>query len=55
MGLLALELIALILLFAADDSVNHRGPIATWNTSLQVIFAAAAAVVLATLFQVLNP
>ena len=52
--LLALELVALIVLFAVDDAVNDRGPVATWSTSLQVIFAAAVAVVLATVLRVLN-
>jgi hypothetical protein len=54
MGLLALELVALILLFAADDAVNHRGPVATWNTSFQVITAAAIAVFLATALQAVS-
>jgi hypothetical protein len=52
--LLALELVVLIALFAADDAINHRGSIATWSTSFQVIFAAAVAVVLATLLQMLT-
>lgn len=54
MALLGIELVVLILLFAADDAVNHRGSVATWSTSFQVIFAAAVAVVLATLLQVLS-
>ena len=53
MALLAIELVVLIVLFAADDAVNHRGTVATWSTSFQVIFAAAVAVVLGTLLQVL--
>jgi hypothetical protein len=48
---LALELILLIVLFAADDVVHQRGPTATWATSMRVIVAAAAAVALATLVQ----
>jgi hypothetical protein len=52
-ALLAIELVVLIVLFAADDAVNHRGSVATWSASYQVIFAAAIAVVLATLLQVL--
>jgi hypothetical protein len=46
--LLAAELVALILLLAADDVVHDRGPAATWTTSARVILAAAVAVALAT-------
>jgi hypothetical protein len=49
--LLALELVALILLFAADDVVHERGPTATWAMSARVIVAAAAAIALATWLQ----
>jgi hypothetical protein len=54
MGLLALELVALIVLFAADDAVRHRPPAATWGTSIRVIAAAAAAVAAATWLQALT-
>ena len=53
LGVLALELIALILLFAADDVVHHRGPVATWSKSAQVIAATAIAVALVTWLQAL--
>lgn len=48
MALLALELIALITLFAADDFVHDRSPTATWATSSRVIAATALAVAIAT-------
>lgn len=51
MALLALELIALIALFAADDVVHDRGPTATWATSIRVIAATAAAVAFVTWLQ----
>ena len=51
MAVLALELVALITLFAVDDVVHDRAPIATWSTSLRVILAAASAVALATWIQ----
>jgi hypothetical protein len=53
MGLLALELVALILLFAADEAVNHRGSTGTWSASYQLLVALSIAVVLATLVQML--
>ena len=52
MGLFVLELIALVVLFAVDDAVNHRGPVATWSTSFQVVTATAIAVTLVTALQV---
>jgi hypothetical protein len=51
--LLALEFVALVALFTADDAVNHRGPIATWSTSIQVVYAGAIAVFLGTLLRAL--
>jgi hypothetical protein len=51
LGVLALELIALILVFAADDVAQHRGPVATWTKSLQVIAATTLAVALVTWLQ----
>ena len=50
-----LGLIALILLVAADDVVHHRGPAATWSTSLQVILAPAGAVALVSFLQTTGP
>jgi hypothetical protein len=54
LSVLALELIVLILLFAADDAVNHRGPVATWSKSIRVIAAATIAVALVTWLQALQ-
>lgn len=51
MALLALELVGLIVLFAADDAVHHRAPAVTWATSIRVIAATAAAVAAATWLQ----
>ncbi|MEA2493115.1 MAG: hypothetical protein QOJ29_1026 [Thermoleophilaceae bacterium] len=48
MGLLALELVALVMLFAADDAAHHRPPAVTWGTSVRVIAASAAAVAACT-------
>ena len=51
MWLLAVELVALVALFAADDVVHDRGVAATWNTSFRVIGAAALAVAITTWLQ----
>jgi lysylphosphatidylglycerol synthetase-like protein (DUF2156 family) len=53
-GLLALELVALIVLFAVDDGVRRRPPTATWATSIRVIAAAAVAVAAVTWVQALT-
>ena len=55
LGALALELILLITLFAADDAAHGRGPVATWSKSLQVIAAAALAIALVTWLQTATP
>jgi hypothetical protein len=52
--LLAAELIALIVLFAADDTAQGRGPAATWSKSFLVIGAAAGAIAALGLFELVS-
>lgn len=51
MTLLAVELVALILIVAADDATRGRPPAATWSTSLRVVGATVAAVMAASLIE----
>ena len=51
MTLLALELVALITLFAVDDVAHHRAAVSTWALSFKVIAASALAVALVTWLQ----
>ena len=51
MGLLAVELVALVLLFAADDVVHGRAPAATWALSARVVGASVLAVALVSWLQ----
>jgi hypothetical protein len=53
MGLLALELVALLVLFAADDAVNDRASAASWSATYEVLVAVSIAMVLATALQLL--
>ncbi len=53
MTLLAAELIALIVFFAADDTVHGRAPAVTWSKSMQVVGAAAGTIAALGLLELL--
>lgn len=51
MQFLAFELIALILLFAVDDTLHDRPPAVTWGMSLRLLATTMAAMAAVTVGQ----